>query len=136
MLVDDDKKIRDILETTHTVAVVGASPKIGRDSGVIARFLQERGYTVFPVNPAYKEINGLRCYASLKNLPTAIDIVDVFRNPEALPSIVEEAIAIKTRVLWCQIGVVHEQAALRACAAGLDVVMDRCIAVEYRRLMG
>ena len=135
MLVNDDGKIKEILRSARTIAVVGASPKPGRDSGRIARFLRKQGYTVFPVNPSYSTIDDQRCYPSLRDLPVSIDIVDVFRRPEELDPIVDDAIAIGAHVLWCQYGVVNENAAERAVKAGMDVVMDMCIAVEYNRLI-
>ncbi len=135
MRVDDDEKIREILKTARSIAVVGASPKPWRDSGNIARFLREQGYTVFPVNPSYTEIDNQRCYPTLQHLPVSIDVVDVFRRPDVLLPIVDDAIAIRARVLWCQLGVVNEEAAERAVNAGMDVVMDHCIAIEYRRLV-
>ncbi len=133
--MDDDSRIRTILQNSRTIAVVGASPHPWRDSGEIALFLSEHGYTVYPVNPKYTDLLGLVCYPTLKNIPGPVDIVDVFRKSEALPEIAEEAIAIKAKVLWGQLGVVDEEARKRAEKAGLEVVMDHCIAVEYRRLM-
>jgi predicted CoA-binding protein len=133
--VDDDAKIRAILKKARSIAVVGASPKPWRDSGAIVSFLREQGYSVIPINPAYTEIDGLRCFPSLRDLPVPIDIVDVFRRPDMLLPIVDDTIAIKAHVLWCQLGVINEAAVGRAVQAGLDVVVNRCIAVEYRRLM-
>lgn len=135
MRVNNDAKIKGILKTARSIAVVGASPKPGRDSGRIARFLREQGYTIYPVNPSYTEIDGQRCYPTLRDLPVPIDIVNVFRRSEELLPIVDDAIAIGARVLWCQLGVVNEEAAKRATNAGLDVIMDMCIAIEYNRLM-
>lgn len=135
MLVDDDAGITRILRTSKTIAVVGASPKQSRDSRVIFHFLQEQGYTVFPVNPRYAEIDGQRCYSTLLELPGPIDIVDVFRRPGDLDPIVDDAIAVGAHVLWCQLGVVNTEATGHAIHAGMDVVVDRCIAIEYRRLM-
>jgi predicted CoA-binding protein len=133
--VNDDAKIREILKTARTIAVVGASLKPGRDSGRIARFLNKKGYTVYPVNPSYSTFDGQRCYPTLRDIPVSIDIVDVFRRPDEILPIVDDAIAIGAPVLWCQLGVVNEEAAERAVEAGMDVVMDRCIAVDYNRLM-
>jgi predicted CoA-binding protein len=133
--VNDDVKIREILKTARTIAVVGVSQKPGRDSGRIARFLHTKGYTVFPVNPSYTTFDDQRCYPTLRDLPVPIDIVDVFRRPDEILTIVDDAIAIGARVLWCQLGVVNEEAAERAVNAGMDVIMDRCIAVDYNRLM-
>ncbi len=136
MPIEDDRRLEEILRTSKTIAVVGASPKPGRDSGTIARFLAGRGYTVLPVNPAYQEVLGMKCYPDLSSLGVSVDIVDVFRRSEEVLPIVEEAIAIRAKAVWMQFDVVNEEAAKRAEEAGLKVVMDRCIAVEYRRLIG
>jgi predicted CoA-binding protein len=136
MPIEDAETIRKILKETKTIAVVGASPKPGRDSGIIAQFLIEKGYTVIPVNPLYKEVLGLTCYPDLKSIPQSVDLVDIFRRSEEVPSIVEEAIGIGAKAVWMQLGVVHPEAAERAERAGLQVVMDRCIAIEYRHLIG
>lgn len=135
MPIENDRKIRALLETARTIAVVGASNKPWRDSNTIASFLIEQGYAVFPVNPNYQEILGLPCYPDLAAIPDPVDIVDVFRTPEAVPQIVEEAISIKAKALWLQLGVIHEDAARKAEEHGLQVVMDHCILVDYRRLM-
>ncbi|MBI3770985.1 MAG: CoA-binding protein [Deltaproteobacteria bacterium] len=131
-----DDVIRGILGTRRTIAVVGCSPDPTRDSHRIARLLQERGHRVIPVNPAADVVLGERCRSSLGAIEEAVEVVDVFRRPAAVPAIVEEAIAIGALVLWLQLGVVHVEAALRAQAAGLTVVMDRCPAIEYPRLFG
>ncbi len=136
MPIEDDQTLEEILRSSKTIAVIGASPKPGRDSGTIARFLAGRGYTVLPVNPAYQDVFGMKCYPDLASLGTSVDIVDVFRRSEEVLPIVEEAIAIGAKTVWMQLDVVNEKAARRAEEAGLKVVMDRCIAVEYRRLVG
>ncbi len=129
-----DAEIRDILARPMTIAVVGCSPDLARDSNHIARILQAKGHRVIPVNPSVGAILGKRCYPSLSAIPQRIDMVDVFRRSDAVPAIVDETIAVEARVLWLQLGVVHEDAAARARAAGITVIMDRCPAVEYRRL--
>lgn len=129
-----DAAIRSLLGQRMTIAVVGCSPDPSRDSHRIARLLQCRGHRVIPVNPASTEILGERCYAALPEIPERIDMVDVFRRAESVPGIVGDAIGIGARVLWLQLGVVDAAAAERARAAGLTVVMDRCPAIEYRRL--
>ncbi len=134
-MITDDADIRLLLSSAKTIAVVGASPKPWRDSGLIAMFLSERGYTVYPVNPKYQEVNGMKCYADLKSLPGKIDIVDIFRRSDEVQQIIDEAIAIGAKYVWMQLGVVNEPAASKAESAGLKVVMDRCIAVEHRALM-
>ena len=133
MIIDDDG-IRQLLEGATTIAVVGASPKPFRDSGSIAAYLARQGYTVYPVNPKYDEVLGMTCYPSLRSLPAPADIVDVFRNPDDLDDVIEDAIITNARSIWLQLNVVNEAAARKAEAAGLRVVMDRCIAIEHRRL--
>jgi len=133
--VEDDKTLERILREAKTIAVVGASPKPWRDSGSIAQFLIDKGYTVVPVNPKYPEVLGRKCYPDLKSIGTKIDIVDVFRRPEEALSVVEEAIAVGAKTVWMQFGVINEEAAKRAEEAGLHVIMDRCIAVEHRALI-
>ena len=135
MPVEDDATLTRILKETKTIAVVGASAKSWRDSNSISEFLLHRGYNVIPVNPNYEEVLGKKCYPTLQSVPGRIDLVDVFRNPDGVEEIVESAIEIKARSIWLQLGVVHPGAAQKAEQAGLTVVMDRCIAVDYRRLM-
>jgi predicted CoA-binding protein len=136
MIVTDDAGIRRILETTQTIAIVGLSPKEDRPSNGVARFLMARGYTVIPVNPGQREILGQPCYASLKDIPVKVDMVDVFRNAVDVPPIADDAIAIGAKTLWLQLDVINEPAAAKAAAAGLAVVMDRCPKIEYPRVMG
>jgi predicted CoA-binding protein len=133
--IEQDEDLREILRTARSIAVVGASNKPYRDAHGIADMLIRAGYDVIPVNPAYPETNGRTCYPTLQAIGRPVDIVDVFRNPDAVDEVVDDAIAAGARVLWLQLGVVNEPAALRAEAAGLRVVMDRCIAVEHRRLV-
>ncbi len=135
MPINDDKTITDILRSAKTIAVVGASPKPWRDSSRIAQVLMEEGYEVFPVNPNYPEVLGRKCYPDLKSIPAKIDIVDVFRNPEQVDEIVDDAIAVKAKTVWLQLGVVNDGAAGKAERAGLTVVMDHCIAVDHARLL-
>lgn len=129
-----DERIREILATPRSVAVVGCSPDPTRDSHKIARLLQSLGFRVFPVNPRGGEILGQPVATSLQSLPEPVEMVDVFRRPEAIPAIAEEAVQIRADILWLQLGVIDETAAARARTAGLTVVMDRCPAIEYRRL--
>jgi predicted CoA-binding protein len=135
MPIEDDVAIKSILSRARTIAVLGASPKPGRDSGRIAQFLIEEGYEVFPVNPNYPEILGRKCYPDLKSIPKSIDIVDVFRNPDEVEEVVLQSIAVKARTIWMQYGVINHDAASIAEKAGLNVVMDHCIAVDHRRLI-
>lgn len=130
-----DEEIREILTDPMTVAVVGCSPDPARDSHKVARALQTMGHKVIPVNPQARQILGLRCYGSLRHIEEPVTMVDVFRRSELVPPIIDDAIAIAARIVWLQLGVVHEDAAARARAAGLTVIMDRCPAVEYRRLV-
>ena len=135
MPIVDDEAIKEILKSSTSIAVVGASPKPGRDSGAIAHYLARKGYSVIPVNPAYTEVLGMRCFPDLTSIGAPVDIVDIFRRPDEVLPIVEEAIKIGAGTVWMQLDVVNDEAARRAEEAGLKVVMDRCIAVEYRRLV-
>jgi predicted CoA-binding protein len=135
MPIEDDEVIRKILNETKTIALVGASKKPYRDSYRIGQFLVSRGYTVFPVNPNYTEIEGEKCYPDLFSIGRPIDIVDVFRAPDAVGEIVDDAVAVQAKTVWMQLGVVNEKAAHKAEFAGIAVIMDRCIAVEYARLI-
>ena len=131
-----DNEIRDVLQHSHTVAVVGMSDRPARDSFAVARFLQRNGYRVLPVNPNLTgRVLGEQPYASLRDITEHVDIVDIFRRPEFVPDVVEDAIAIGADVVWMQLGIVNLAAAQRARQAGLGVVMDRCMAIEHRRLM-
>lgn len=134
--MDTIATLRRILSDNQRIAVVGLSAKPHRPSYFAAKYLLDHGYQVIPVNPAYQEVLGQRCYPDLMAVPGRIDVVDIFRKAEEVPALVEQAIAIKARVVWMQLGVVHEEAAARARAAGLEVVMDRCMKIEYARLFG
>jgi uncharacterized protein len=125
-----------ILERYHHIAMVGLSANPFRPSHFAAVYLLAEGYDVTPVNPREKEILGRRCYASLGEVPGPIEIVDIFRDPSAVPAIVEEAIAVGAKVIWMQLGVINEAAAERARRAGLEVVMDRCVKIEHARFFG
>jgi len=129
-----DRVIHDILARRMTIAVVGCSPDPRRDSHRVALILRQRGHRIIPVHPSGSEILGGRSYPSLCLVPERVDMVDVFRRPDAVPQVVEETLAIGAAVLWLQLGVVHEAAAARARDAGVTVIMDRCPAIEYRRL--
>jgi uncharacterized protein len=131
-----DDTIRSLLTTRLTWAVVGCSPSPHRDSHRIAALLKDRGNTIVPVNPraAGEEILGEPCRATLTELGEPVDVVDIFRRSDAAGAHVDEAIAIGARAVWMQLGVIDEDAAERARAAGLDVIMDRCPAIEVRRL--
>lgn len=133
--MNDEKEIQELLKTACTIAVVGLSSKPERPSYRIASYMQEHGYKIVPVNPALKECLGQKAYPSLKEIPEAVDIVDIFRRSEKVSPIIEEAIAIKARAVWMQIGIINQAAAALAESAGLKVVMDRCIMVEHKILM-
>jgi uncharacterized protein len=135
-MVDDIPGLRRILKTNRVIAVVGLSADWFRPSYFAAKYMMEHGYTVIPVNPRYGEILGQKCYKSLRDIPTKIDIVDVFRRTEDVMPITGDAIATGARVLWQQIGVVNAEAAQAAEAAGLETVMDRCVKIEHARLFG
>ena len=129
-------ELRRILKTNHTIAVVGLSADWYRPSYFAAKYMQEHGFKIIPVNPKYEEILGEKCYPNLKAIPEPVDIVDVFRKPDDCVPIAQDAVAIGAKVLWLQLGVVNEEAAHVAEAGGLEVVMDRCVKIEYARLFG
>lgn len=131
---ENDTALRQILTQARYIAVVGHSAKPSRPSYQIAEFLRRQGYQVYPVNPALKAIEGHPCYASLQEAPQPIDIVNVFRRSEFLPEIVECAIAIEATTLWTQLGIADPASAHKAIDAGLNVIMDACIKLEYLRL--
>jgi predicted CoA-binding protein len=127
--------IRRILEDSKTIAVVGLSPKPQRPSHQVARYLMEAGYTIIPVNPGQDTILGLPCYPDLRAIPMQVDMVDIFRRPEAVLPIVEDAIAIGAKFIWMQEGIVNKEAAAKAEAAGLIVIMDRCTKIDHMNLL-
>jgi predicted CoA-binding protein len=127
-------EIAAFLKDVRTIAVVGLSDKPDRASYQVARYLQRQGYRIIPVNPAVAEILGEKAYASLRDIPEKVDLVDVFRRPDAVPEIVADAIAIGARTVWLQEGVVHNAAADQARAAGLHVVMNKCLLKEHAAL--
>ncbi len=129
-------QLRRILKENHTIAVVGLSADWFRPSYFAAKYMQEHGFRIIPVNPKYDEILGEKCYPDLKSIPGKIDIVDVFRKPQDCVPIARDAVEIGAKVLWLQIGVINDEAVQVAEAAGLDVVMDRCVKIEYARLFG
>lgn len=129
-----DELLRSLFANARTIAVVGHSPRPERTSYQIAQFLRQAGYRVIPVNPAVAAIDGERCYASLAAVPEIIDIVNVFRRSEYLPGVVNEAIAGQAGAIWAQLGIHHSTAAAAAAAAGISLIMDTCIKVEYLRL--
>lgn len=133
---DDISTLRRILRDCKTIAVVGLSAEWHRPSFFVAKYLQQHGYSIVPVNPRYADVLGERCYPSLDAIDVAIDMVDVFRRTDDVLPIAQQAIAIGARCLWQQIGVVNVEAAELARAAGLDAVIDRCVKIERARLFG
>jgi hypothetical protein len=125
--------IRELLERSRVIAVVGLSAKPHRPSYGVSRYMQAAGYRIIPVNPNEREVLGEKCYARLEDVPVKVDIVDVFRRSEFVPEVVESAIGIGAYAVWLQEGVIHEEAAEKARAAGLRVVMDRCILKEHAK---
>jgi predicted CoA-binding protein len=128
-----EDQIKVILRKCKKVAVVGLSSDDTRPSNAVARLLQKKGFTIFPVNPKEKKILGRKAYPDLKSIPQPVEIVDIFRKPEHVPAIVDEAIRVGAKVVWMQDGVVNHPAALKAVANGIIVVMDRCMARDCRR---
>lgn len=125
-----------ILQRYRRIAMVGLSANPYRPSHFAAIYMLAEGYEIFPVNPREREILGQPCYASLRDVPAPLEIVDIFREPSAVPAIVEEAIELGAKVIWMQLGVIHEEAARRARDAGLEVVMDACVKIEHARFFG
>jgi predicted CoA-binding protein len=134
--VTDIKDLRRILNDYKRVAMVGLSDDWSRPSNFAAKYLLDHGFEVFPVNPKYPEILGQKCYADLRDIPQPVDIVDLFQRVERIPPFVDQAIEIGAKVAWMQLGIIHEEAAQKARDAGLEVVMDRCMKIEYARLFG
>lgn len=132
-----DEMLSKILTDTKTIALVGASPKEARPSHRVMAYLQKAGYKVFPINPGQegKEILGEKVYARLTDISQPVDMVDIFRRSEFVQDIVEEAVSIKAKTVWMQLGIQNEDAATIASKAGLDVVMDRCTKIEHARLI-
>ena len=135
-IVDDIAGLRRLLAQHRTIAVVGLSQHWYRPSYFAAKYMLDHGYRVIPVNPGYAEALGQRAYPSLDAIPGPVDIVDVFRKPAEMPAIADEAVAKGAKVLWMQLGLRNDAAASRATAAGLDVVMDRCVKIEHARILG
>lgn len=133
----DDAQIKELLEESRTIAVVGLSAKPHRDSFKVAKYMQERGYRIIPVNPALKEeVLGEKPYSSLSEVPEQVDIVNVFRRSEDVPAVVQGALPLAPKAIWMQLGIVNEGAAEAAEKDGITVVMDRCIKIDHGLLMG
>ena len=135
-IVDDIAGLRRILARSRTLAVVGLSAQWHRPSYFAAKYMQDHGYRIIPVNPRYDEVLGEKCFPDLRAIPEPVDLVDCFRRSSDIPPIADSAIAIGAKVLWMQLGVVNDEAAQRASDAGLDVVMNRCVKIEHARILG
>jgi predicted CoA-binding protein len=135
-IVDDIAGLRRILTQQRTIAVVGLSAQWYRPSYFAAKYMQDHGYRILPVNPNYSEVLGVRCYPSLADIAEPVGIVDCFRKADEMVPIAREAVAIGAKVLWMQLGIRNDEAAGIAAGAGLDVVFDRCVKIEHARIMG
>lgn len=133
----DDGKVKELLEKSRTIAVVGLSAKPDRDSFKVAKYMQEHGYRIIPVNPALKgDVLGEKPYSSLSEIPHKVDIVNVFRRSEDVPTVVQEAVPLKPAAIWMQLGIASDAAAEQAETEGITVVMDRCIKIDHGLLLG
>ena len=128
--------LQRILTDYKRIAIVGLSSNVSRPSNVVGKYLLEHGFEVIPVNPKYDEVLGRKCYPDLTSIPSPVDIVDLFQRAERVPPFIDDAITIGAKVVWMQLGIVHEEAAQKARDAGLEVVMDLCIKIEHARLFG
>ncbi|MBA3017239.1 MAG: CoA-binding protein [Proteobacteria bacterium] len=133
-IITEDSEIKHILADSKTIAVLGLSPKLDRDSHIVAKYLKEQGYKIIPVRPKQKEILGEKAYSSLEEIKESVDIVNVFRNPSQIMPHAHEAIRIKPKVFWMQLNIENHEAAELLTKAGIDVVMNLCIRVEHDRL--
>ena len=134
--MNDDQMMKDILVSAKTIASVGLSSNTQKESYWIVSYLKDQGYRIIPVNPTTDEILGEKAYPDLESVPEKIDVVQVFRKPEDVPPVVDSAIKVGAKAVWMQEGIVHEEAAQKARQAGLQVVMDACMRVTHRRLIG
>jgi uncharacterized protein len=134
--MNDDQMMKDILVSAKTIASVGLSSNQEKESYWIVSYLKDQGYRIIPVNPTADEILGEKAYPDLESVPEKIDVVQVFRKPEDVPPVVDSAIKVGAKAVWMQEGIVHEEAAQKARQAGLQVVMDACMRVTHRRLIG
>jgi uncharacterized protein len=133
---EEKEKIKEILETSRVIAMVGLSPSEDKPSNGVAKYLKKAGYRVIPVNPGYEEILGERSYKSLADIPEKVDVVDIFMRADRLLPVVEEAIKIKPKAIWLQLGIVNEEAKTLAGKNGIPFVMDRCMKIEHARFFG
>ena len=135
-VIDDIAGLRRILARSHTIAVVGLSAQWYRPSYFAAKYMQDHGYRIVPVNPNYQAILGEKCYPNLTAIPHSVDVVDCFRKPGELVLIAREAVSIGAKVLWMQLGIRNDEAVRIATDAGLEVVMNRCVKIEHARILG
>ena len=133
-IIKEDDDIKELLENSRTIAILGLSPKPDRESNKIAKYLKDNGYSIIPVRPGQKEILGQSVYATLDDIKKDVDIVDVFRNPEQVLPHAHEAIQMQPKVFWMQLGIENHEAASLLVKAGIDVVMNKCIKIEHDRL--
>ena len=126
------ENVEKILQDSKRIAVVGLSPKTSRDSNKVARYLLEQGYDIIPVNPGQQQILERTCYKSLEDIPFAVDVANLFINPARIPPVVDQCIRIGVKAIWMQLGIVHNESAAKARAAGIEVVMNRCIMREHQ----
>jgi len=131
----DSSEIIMVLKEVKNIAIVGISPKEKRDSNRVARYLMGQGYEIVPVNPGQKEILGIKCYKTLKDIPFPVDMVDIFLNPVRVPPVVNQAIVIGVKVIWMQLGIVQNESAEKARKAGIQVVMNKCTKIEHERML-
>lgn len=132
----EDEEIRKLLKEVKVIAVVGLSPKEDRPSNSVARYLKSKGYRIVPVNPGHDEILGEKCYKSLSEIPFQVDIVDIFRRSEEVLPVVQEAIKLKPKCIWLQLGIVNDDAKKLSEENGIFFVQDKCLKIEYSRLIG
>ncbi|GAB6274521.1 MAG: CoA-binding protein [Peptococcaceae bacterium] len=132
----NDTQISSLLKNSTTIAVVGISDNPERDSYKVAEYLQKQGYKIIPINPAVKEVLGEKTYSGLTQVSMPVDIVDVFRRSEKVPEVIKEALKLRPKAIWLQLGVINEEATKQAVKEGLTVIMDRCIKIEHNRLLG
>jgi predicted CoA-binding protein len=133
-IIKEDDDIKELLENSRTIAILGLSPKPDRESNKVAKYLKDNGYSIIPVRPGQKEILGQSVYATLDDIKKDVDIVDVFRNPEQVLPHAHEAIQMQPKVFWMQLGIENHEAASLLVKAGIDVVMNKCIKIEHDRL--
>ncbi len=133
-IITEDNEIKDLLEKSKTIAVLGLSPNPERDSNTVGKYLKEKGYKIIPIRPGQEELLGEKAYASLDDIDDSIDIIDVFRNPAQILPHALEALRVKPKVFWMQLGIENQEAAELLISSGVDVIMNRCIKIEHDRL--